>query len=106
MRYTNQNMHTSKIHSTVFLNTSGVVCRIFTLFDHYFFTTCHVAYAMKRNPLPTPPPTPPHTHTLSTKACFCMYNQFSLAMKFCFISLNMLTLKTTAVVNRKSCVNT
>jgi len=57
-----------------------------------FFTTCHVAYLIKSNPLPSP-----HTHTLSSKACFCMHNQFYLAMKFCFISLNMLTLRTTAV---------
>jgi len=48
-----------------------------------------------------------HTHThIVIKACFCMPNQFYLAMKFCFISLNMLTLRTTAVVNRKSYVNT
>jgi len=32
-----------------------------------------------------------------------MHNQLYLAMKFCFISLNVLTLRTTAVVNRKSC---
>ena len=50
---------------------------------------------------------PTHTHThIVIKACFCMHNQFCLAMKFCFISLNMLTLRITAVVNRKSCVNT
>jgi len=64
-------MHIGKIHSAVFLNeifslalytqihTSGVVCRIFILFDQYFFTTCHVAYLMKSNPLPSP-----HTHII------------------------------------------
>ena len=70
MSYTIQNMHTSKIHGTVFLNTSGVVRRIFILFDNYFFTTCHVAYVMKGNLLPSCPP--PHTNCHQKLVSVCI----------------------------------